>query len=225
MTNIKGILLISKSGFELYVHGLPSPARFVYPQNTFAYFELTNVEQYETALKQFIQTNKIPPAQLLFIAQKELVFEKLVVTKDPLNQKEEVDKVIDKIPFETVLSKTVPEQNGIRVIALNGTFFNAIAVSFEKSGFSCLGIQIDSQISATLVSKKTLDGLEIEYIYKNIELLQKNSFPCLTTQEEDSTTYIPLPGESENKPKSRLPILIGVFVFLIAILAFVLLRQ
>lgn len=226
MAQIKGIALVSKSGFELFIAGFAAPVKFVYPPNTFAYYELTNTAQLDAALKQFITANKIPAGQILFIASSELLFQKLTTIKDPVAQKEDLDKLIDKIPFETTISKTLPEPNGVRIVALNGTFFNILATVFEKNGFSCLGIQIDFQASPTLAAKNTLDAAEIDIVLRNFDTLQKTAFPCMTVEHEDTIgPALAVEEHIDQKPKSQLPLLIGVFVVLVAVLIFVLLRQ
>lgn len=108
--------------------------RFDFPPNLARYMDITNREEFSIYIKAFLEHYKIAKVPVLLIASKAVLFVKdIAETLDIQNP--EITNFISSVPFEHVTSKTLPVAHGMKVIALNRDFLEAITDSFEKAGF------------------------------------------------------------------------------------------
>lgn len=155
----------------------------------------------------------------MIILLADVLFEKDIQVQDPNTQAQEVQKFLDIIPFESISTKILPIQQGVRAIAVNKNLLDALKISFEEFGFSIEGMvpyeflgELSSGInSVTTETSKT--------IIKQFDSLKEASFEFERNEKKTASQVESQVGK--NKPKSlRLYIILGIFGLLLLILIF-----
>jgi hypothetical protein len=160
--------------------------------------------------------------QLIIILSDEIYFEKIFAPPDNPQTESDILKFFDSIPYEAVWTKVYQTEMGKRAVAVNKAIYEAF-----HQGFTLQGLPTKAVIPAFLLgqmgTKRTLDKPLADYVFNNIDALAKQGL--LDTQEIESV--IPPSGiePDTSKPKSRLPLLFGVFGVLIFILFIVIASQ
>ena len=149
-TKQTGIILLQRSGFQLYSPYFSSLLEFRFVPEIIRDLDVINEDLLDNLIKLFITNNKIPPSNLMIIVADNAAFIKdFTPPTPPANQPPtplppnggeelqiETEKFIEHVPFENVASKTFPWNNGLRAFAANKDLYEAIKNSFEKNGFT-----------------------------------------------------------------------------------------
>ena len=122
------ILYLYRNGFILFINFYSSITKFVFLQTIVKDLDLINEDQLRIQIKSLIESYKIPAGVLIIILTETVLFQKDIPNHAAAEygqpelkegQNEKIEKFLDSVPFENVLSKNVPLQNGVRIIATN----------------------------------------------------------------------------------------------------------
>ncbi|OGK46935.1 hypothetical protein A2963_05255 [Candidatus Roizmanbacteria bacterium RIFCSPLOWO2_01_FULL_40_13] len=231
MLKNKVIILIHKDRFE-YFDGVQSKIfQFVFQSNLIQDLEVIDEEQIKNQIKVFVETNKLIPAQILFIVSDQIIFAKAFVLSPNLNKPEIIEKYLESIPFEHVSYKIIDRDKDFIVMAINKEIFTSLKRAFGLLGFQSGGIVAQSQLGEIYKNSQTLSSDIVRYTISHLDSLQKQGFIQEEIPKPEKSNYR---GEAkpaaEKKPvnpmdKYRLPALILVFVILLGTLGFVVYKQ
>jgi len=140
--------------------------------------------------------------------------------------KEEVDKFLDTVPFESALSKEYTIEKDVKVIAANYDVYRELKLGFEKCFFSIdwvIPYQMLGQDQALIRNLTTENASQL--LKRTDHLKQFNMIPV----ERNKTVTQNIPNKKgatqSKKPNVRLYAMLGIFIVLFAILGIMLLRM
>lgn len=234
------IIFLDRNGFIIYQDTLSNVWQFPFAQDLVVNLDVINKIQLENSIGAFIQTNKISPSSLIIILSDSVVFQKDLASlqKNPEStdpnqqeneliignkeqQEKEIRNFLDIVPFEDVLIKVI---NNNIIVVVNKDLLEALV-----SPFKAIGCVVDAIVPG-FIYKEYSDfsgGLSqdiVKIVLQQTDLLKLGNI--LTGQQQaveiQKDSYDQSQKEPEEKPSNiRQFILIGVFVFLIAVLAIV----
>lgn len=222
-------LYLDKNGFYFYVIGLPNIISMAFLPTSVRDMDVINAAQLAAQIKTFVEQYQIPPSTITIILSPNITFEKDVVGLAIEEQEETAKKFNETIPFDSVLSKKYPIEKGIKVIGVNEDLIEEIKSSFEKCSFildSVVPYQILGADQA-FIQSMTVENINL-FLKRTVRLRQ---FSILITEKEKVVTQPTISKgqvSQQQKPRknnTRLFVMAGVFIVLIAILAFLLIKN
>ncbi|OGK25067.1 hypothetical protein A3A46_04080 [Candidatus Roizmanbacteria bacterium RIFCSPLOWO2_01_FULL_37_13] len=222
LTN-KGIVFIQKDKFEYYDEVQSRIIHFVFQPDVIQDLELVDKDKLNLQVKSFVETNKIPQANILFIIADAIIFEKTFPLTPNADKNLETQKFLENIPFEHVSYKVIDSQKECKVMAINKELFEALEFSFETLGFKPLGMIPQFSLGETYRISQSLNSEIVKYILSHFDLLKKQGFVQEEMKASPQTTAgeTPMAEKKIQNPinKYRLPIMISVFILSIGALS------
>lgn len=203
--------------------------------------DVINLELIENSVKTFITNGKIAPLGLIIVLADNTYFTKdfvppapqktntpaiaADVTKELLHN--QAEQFVEHVPFDNVVSKTIPLKNGIRVCATNKDFYEAIAAAFEHNNFSLVSILpalvvaqgfgaqpvLSAAMATTLLTKvNTL---------KEYDLLNQQVYQPVSRQELEDVDEVALAKQQPPKKASKKQLYLVVAIFAVVIILLV----
>lgn len=229
MLKNKGIIFIQKDKFEYYDEVQSKIFQFVFQPNLIQDLEIVDQDQLLLQIKTFIATNKIVPANILFIVADTVIFEKDIQVTPNIDKNVEIQKFLENIPFEHVIYKIIDSEKVSKVLALNRELYDTLKFSLESIGFKDLGIVVQSALGEPFRNSQNLNADMIKYTLLHFDQLQKQ----ILSQEDanaDDKTAADAGSIAEKKPQSpaaqnpldkyRFPALLAVFIILFGVLSY-----
>lgn len=172
--------------------------------------EVINKELLIAQIKSFIETNKLNPTVFIIILSGSILFEQDFGAPNQ-DVTAEMQKFLDNVPFENVISKTFPLANGVKVIAANKDLSKVIKHAFEMEGF------IATAVVPSIAFGGSVDPSD-QGMLKTIEekIDGAKEFNMLTETEIVITTA----KQQQTKEKKKNTLLVIAFVLLMMVAAF-----
>lgn len=208
-----GILFIDANRIDIYSAPKNAVVSLDIPQEIIKYSEVLDREKLHLLLKSFIETNKLTPSSLIVVLAKSILFQKDFVKalegEAEDQQKLQAQEFVDNVPFESVGSKIVPLEKGIRVIAANADLYESIISTFQQAGFS-----IQSLSPVTLYG----DDIQIERLTSESEKIfsGKNESLRKYSLVSDTGNFVAAKEEEVVKQKNNMMIIASVIMFAVA---------
>jgi hypothetical protein len=215
------ILFLSRGSIQLYGGNLTGIVTIEIPQAIFNDVDILRKDDLYTLIKQCVKQYALV-GQLIIVLSQEIYFEKLFVPPDNPQTESDILKFFDAIPYEATWTKVYQTEKGKRAVAVNKVVYEAFHQGFILQGLSTKAV-IPAFILGQMETKKVLDKPLAEYVLGNIEILAKQGL--LDTQEIGSVSSQNDTMTDANKPKSKLPLLLGAFGVLIFVLFIVIATQ
>lgn len=220
------LLYLDKNGFYYYQTGLPSVISLAFLATSVKDMDVINGASIINQVKSFIDQYHIPLAIITIIVSPNITFEKDFVdlTSDALEEK--TKNFIETIPFESVMTKQYPIENGVKVIGWNEELYLELKVSFEKYAFiveHVIPYQLLGSDQALIQNLTQDNALQL---LKRVDHLKQ--FTMLTIQKEKIPTVQEQEDKKDKKPKAkktRLYAMAVVFIILFGFLGYMLLKQ
>lgn len=230
---INSAIFLDRNGFLFYAQGTGGVMQFNFQPNVIRDLEIINQEAFSSQLIQFINQLKVPPFQTVILLSDSVLFEKQFTT--PISdENKEVELFLDNLPFEHI-GKIVYVGQGQTCIATNRELYTSFASAFQSINCSLLSVfpafafDIDankfvSQSETVLVeifrkaaANESYNFLKDKPLVKPEPVIRdtSNAQPSQDTNVNQNVT------KTESADKTRLFILIGVFVFMLFILGVV----
>lgn len=247
------LILLQKEKFDLYSLTTAKLYEFRFVPEIIRDLEVINIELLENLIKLFITSNKIAPENICIVLSDNACFIKDFlsnVTPQPVNSTQSVgasasahpipvlpnqDELIEQskefiehVPFDKVVSKIIPISNGIKVVAVNLDFYEAIQNAFEKLGFKVNSVIPGIVFGNGISTKPVLDIVTANTILqqadsvREYDLLKQVAFIAPTKQSVDSDRGVDVEEKPHKKSSKRVFVMLGVFGVLIGILLLVL---
>jgi len=144
-----------------------------FPPDIISDQELTGREKLEHLIESFLETNKLGKGNIIFIYAPDITIEKDFPDEPAGNKNEEIQKFIDMIPFEEVLSKIYKLDKKTKVVAINQEIYDSIKNIFAMKNFLVLGI-IPSTVLAETVAELSVN-IDLAFISNKIYSLRQYS--------------------------------------------------
>ncbi len=220
------ILYLDKNGFYFYEVGLPSVVSLAFLATSVRDMDVINGASIMTQVKSFIEQYQIPQGIINIIVSPNITFEKDFVDVSPDAIEEKIKNFVDTIPFESVMSKQYPIEKGFKVIGWNEELYLELKVSFEKNSFIVDQVIPYQMLGSDQALIQNLTQDNALQLIKHADRLKQ--FTMLNIQKEKIQISQNPDEKKQIKPKqskTRLYLMIAVFVILFGILGFMLLNQ
>lgn len=218
MARQHGVIYLDKYMFDFYSELSPNVLRFSFTPDTVRDFDVINHELIINQIKLFVQQNKLAPVMLHIVLSDTVLFGKEIKITDPGKRDLDVQAFLDTVPFESVGSTTVMLPNSVQVLATNKDMYETIKSGFEPNGFTT-ELVIPALMMKEVNLKNGLSPDSAQFIISRAVALRQYNFISVAMpvepQEQGSK------GEMSQKNNKRTFLLVGVFVFLILVLALV----
>ncbi len=145
------IIYLQRDKFQLFSPYLGRILEFRFVPEIVRDLDIINEALLDNLVKVFVTNGKIAPSNLIFVLADTAYFTKdillsgqdqkvsntsnAVAVANEVLQKQ-ADEFIEHVPFDNVVSKTLPLKNGIKVCATNKDFYEAFVIAFEHLGFT-----------------------------------------------------------------------------------------
>lgn len=218
------ILFLTRNSFQLYGGNLSGIVTIEIPESVLLDLDILRKDDLYTIIKQCVKQYSLVGTELIVILSDLTYLEKTFPSAE--NDKKDTDilKFFDAVPYDSIWTKVYPAEKGKHAVGVNKELCETL-----QQGFSLQGVPTKAFIPAfalgSLSTRHSLDKDLVTHIMKNIDGLVKQSLfdpqelGVAPSQEKTE-------GESAAAPKkSSLPMLLGVFGVLLAILAVIVITQ
>lgn len=219
------LLYLDKNGFYFFETGLQNIISSSFPETIIRDMDVINSVALQDQIKVFIEQYQLKPAAITIILSPHITFEKEFVDLKPEEQEENIQKFVDTIPFDIVISKTYQIEKGVKVIGSNKELYDELKKGFEKNSFSvdCIIpyqlLGTDQTLIQNLIPENALLFL------KHLDRLRHLTMITVikpSTMENTARHSV----QDKTKPnKKRLIIMALVFIMLFIILGFMIINM
>lgn len=181
-----------------------------WPLDVIKDLEVLNKEKLATLIQAFVQSNNIVPCSVLIVLSQAVTFEKDLQESPSEDQDREMQKFIDVVPFEEVISRIIKLEKKWKIVAINKELYEPIRDAFEKQGFLIISVVPASVLQETM--PELVENLDFSIILSKADDIKQYSL--LIAEEPQNTTY-----ETKKTWKNkRTLLLLGIFGLLLLIL-------
>ncbi len=217
MAKPQGIVYLDRYSFDFYSELLGTVVRFPFAPELVRDYDIVDKDGFLVQLKLFIQQNNLQPVSLTIVVSGQAIFSKQLSIADPTKRAETVQAFLDSVPFELVGSITIPAGNVVQVWATSKDMYETIQQGFETNGFSVEGV-----VPAVMIKDANFtNGLSVDMarqILGMVESMRQFNFLTLPIPSQQETKNQQTGNPQEPKKNTRLFLMIGVFVVLLALL-------
>ncbi len=227
-TNSLGFLYLDQNGLLLYTTGTSAVIQFAFPIDLVRDLEVINKELLQKEIRTLIKNNNLAPARYIIALSENVLFEKPFHDSKSLETQKEIQEFLDNMPFEHTTT-IIFENAESKLIATNKDLYQSLVRILQQEGSVVeyilpsyvLGVDVTRALSMT---KELL--LEV---HRKAPSLRQYSFltdAIASPQNHQAEALKPSGVQVEKKSdpeKKRIFLLVGVFVFLLAILGIVIL--
>lgn len=181
--------------------------QFPFPTDIVCDLEVLERQKFLALILVFFQSHKIPPSDILVVFAATTVFEKDFPKEQ--NQ-EDIQRFIDYIPFDEVLTKTFKADKTIKVIAINKEFYDILKEACEIA--KCHIVDVVAYTSLLPIVPELAQKVDLPLILTKFDASRQFS---ITTPAQNISQFQQPLSSAKNK---RTFILLGVFGVLVVIL-------
>lgn len=211
-----GVIWFDKTGLSVYLEN-KSFIRLNFTPDVFANLEIIDRPKMGTLIETFIKQGSLNYLSFVLIMTSDVLFEKdWIIPQNEVQQKEESD-FVDNIPFENTIIHSWVKDNKKKLIGGNQDVILFIRDIFEKNGGHMIGAFPYSLFGANVRNESVKEILRSINSFKQDNLIEISSQPAIKATNNSE--------QKSSKKNSSLPLLIGVFVILIAVLGYLLFRK
>jgi hypothetical protein len=186
------------------------------PLDTISNLEVLSRDKLGQLIDSFFQTNGFKDIELdiILVFSQDVAFEKDFVDDAVKVKDEEIQKFLDMVPFEDVLSKIYKFNKKIKVVAINKVLFDVVHLCLEKNK-AHVSIAVPMTVLAE-TNPELSNNVDLAFIMAKVDSFNQYSFIEVKQGGVE--------GEQKNamgikKKDIRLYALLGVFALLFIILA------
>lgn len=206
------VLYITSQGIQ--VTGKEVSFLMTFPMEVYDHQDVLDESKFEQIVSDALTQNKLEPGEGVILLGEELLYQKEISTKDPEEAQQELDRFINKLPFDNNNIEKIRfyNQDLLHVIAANGHLFHTIKSVLVKNGWKINFIL--PAPAAKISGVKELAPEQVPELLSEVDSLKKFNF---LTQPVDVST--PKDGEKEagsgSYTKWIVMTLVGVAIFAI----------
>ena len=182
--------------------------------------EVVDYDSLNYILANFVEQNKIEPADVILVLAQAVYYEKEISASTPEEQKSNTEAFLKDIPYKNLLSKEYPAGAKKRLVAVNKNFYEPIVMFLEKNDFNVLSIIPYFCLEINKLQLTEFSGKEAKEVISKYKILEPLSLA--TTQEIDKSVATVSYQPKEKSPRT-LALIIGfclLFVILLVLLYF-----
>lgn len=183
-----------------------------FPPEVLSYLDLLHEGKFVQLIELFLEQNKLEGNSVVLIYSSTAIFEKDFEQTQEGKEDAEIQKFIDMVPFEDVLSKIYKLNKKIKVVALNNRVYESIRTAFEKGKFLIYAVIPVSVLQETF--SELAENIDLGFILSKIDSVKQYSMINGSVSSNPTLEKKP----EAKKQNKRLYVLGGIFGILILIL-------
>ncbi len=203
------ILYIEKTQGILYVGKESFTIRF--PKDVISNGEVIDKGKLQLLFTNFITENKIPPVHVLLILSPEIIFEKKLSDMPLAIQHIEIEKFLDLVPFDSILTRTFRLPKKTTILVANKELCEVITDSLKAESCIPTGIVALNSLEEKLPSLK--EKFDAQLILKKLDTFKSYNLDIRLEHQEKILSY-----KVPSLKNPQFIALISVFVLLFVIL-------
>ena len=212
-----GVIWFDKTGLSIYLENKPF-LRLNFTPDIFSNLEIIDKIKLENLIRAFIKQNSLTYLTFVLILTPDILFEKVwPINQTEVQKKEETD-FIESIPFENTITHSWIKDNNKKVIATNNDYILTLKQVFQKDNGHLIGAYPYSMFGANVRNESVSNILKQVSSLKFDNLYDESKEPKIPKSPQEIE-------KAKNTDKSLMPVLIVIFVVLIGLLAFIMLRK
>jgi len=182
------------------------------PETVVHNFEVISKSELNTLIRNFMGSQAVKDVSLIMIFSQAIAFEK-DFAELPLEEKEIHSKeFFESVPFERMLSRVYPYQNGSKAIAINRDLYESLRDVFEQLGFQVLSAVPGYVL--TMMGFDTFDVDTAKQIIKKEDAIKQQTMILIRQPARN------MQQQEEELAKKHTPLILFIFfVFLGIVLA------
>jgi len=208
------VILLTSNSLQMIAHNETVVTTFPLPSTIISNMEVINKDALYQLVTDWLKQRTYVNSEIIWLLGSELCFEHVLASTDPDKIDSEIVQFLDTVPFEEVMSKTYTAGPVRQLTAVNKILISSFIQAFSLHGYNTRAV-----VPARLVTSSDVLTLDLAKLaYKKENELDKNSLFAVTPATPVASQSNPAVTE---KPKSQLPLLLTVFLILLAILGIV----
>jgi hypothetical protein len=244
-----GVIYLQKDKFQIFSPFLGSILEFRFLPTVIRDLDVINLDLLGSQMKDFVTNGKIPPGNMIIVLCDNAYFVKDFLYPNPAAQptkpgqiavippkvtlddlKKQAELFVEHVPYDNVVSKTIPLKNGIRVCSVNQDLYGSLKLAFESMGFTIDTVLPGLVFGNNASARPVLDAAMASFILqkantlKQYDLLSQSAFVPQSQEEVEAVEedVVASSVSQDKKPsKKRLIALGGVFASLVVVLIIV----
>lgn len=223
----KMLVYVSRNRLDFYNQGVDVAKTLQFPAGLLQDLEIVNEAGLRKVISDFISTNKIEPARVIFILSSSVVFEKTFKKERTSMVDDDIEFYKNKVPFENVVSRAYDINDSMTVSVFNADIVSLLQSLFEEHNFVVEGFVPLSQIDQQAAASHSFAAVQAKSAFlrfgalRNLVFIKENPI----THEPEEPKPIIETGMPEGSSRKRLYLMVGVFVLLIGVLAYMILTM
>lgn len=212
------VILVTRGSLEIFGEGDSAVQSLPLPATIVDNLEVLNKDALYTLITDWTKQKTYRDTEITWVLSPEICFTQVISSTDQDNIDSETLQFLDTVPFEEIVSRIYSTTTGRLLVATNQALINALI-----QGFSLHGYTTHSVVPGQILGIES--GLTPELIgltRKKAGELKRESLLVPVLAEPKMSPQVLAVGTSVQKPKSQLPLLLTIFLVLLAILGFVL---
>lgn len=189
------------------------PIELDIPKSALSHLEIVSAEKLTEFIQEFLKNKKIEPMNIYILLGKNSIFEKNISDVPPGEHHSEIQKFLDIVPFEEILSREFKAQKKEKIIAANKNFCQEIADIFNEEGFSVSAITAVSILEDAIPKPK--EKFELPALFSKTDIIKKYALFSSTLKNQEKVYNNSMSFSFKN---TRLVILTSIFAVLLIIL-------
>lgn len=203
---------IDSNKILFYLGTTGSILQLEFPPEVISYLDLIHEAKFEQLLDSFLEQNQLAGGGAILVYATTAVFEKDFEETQAGREDTEIQKFIDIVPFEDVLSRTYKLNKKVKAVAINNRVYESIRTVFEKRNFLIHSVIPVSVLQETF--SELAQNIDLGFILSKIDSVKQ--FSMINGNSGSSPTLEKKP--ESKKQNKRIYVLGGVFGVLILIL-------
>lgn len=206
------VILLSSHLLEIMTPDSDVVQKIPLPSTIVDHNELLNRDGLESIILDWAKLRTYTSTEIIWLLAPSVYFDTIIPATSEISPSKLRADFIDSVPFENVISHDYQIGQTQKVVATNQDLISSLTQIFAKSGYATHAV-VPSELLGEFTTLTTVIRGQV------ISKISEYSSKSLMLRE--SAITVPHTGTNAAKPKSSLPVLLGVFVVLLLILVVV----
>ncbi len=213
-----GVIYLERNSLYFYGANIANIIKFEFPPQAVRDLDVVNKDLLSKQIGLFIDTNKIHPSRVMIILSPNIVFEKVFPLMEENKLEIEIQKYLDNIPFENVITKKYVVDKTTKIIVVNKLLYEIVKNAFEQKSFMVEAIAPFSSLKINPQAKNNFSAETAKLIINKFDSLKQDGM-SINQENPTQTNQKLLNNKFLKDPKNKRGlILIFIFVLLVIVL-------
>lgn len=212
------VIMVTRNSLQIVGLGEDKVQTLPIPPNIMNNMEIIYKDGLYTLITDWLKQRVYANTGIIWLLSPDICFEHTLSTGESSKVDSEMLQFLDSVPFEDILSRVYKPLEWRQIVAVNKDLVMTLIQAFSLHGYSTKVVVPSRQVQAESTLTPEIAHLAIKHAAE----LERESLVSAPNPIEYKPISSPGQAPESPKPKSSLPLLLGVFGVLLAILGIVL---